>query len=208
MDPIAALLAYTAAAALLTVTPGLDTALILRTSAVEGRGPAVAAGAGICLGLLVWGGAVAVGLGALLAASETAYEALRWAGAAYLVWLGLTLLLRPRRTLDLAAASQPGRSGRRWFWRGLLSNLLNPKIGVFYVSFLPQFVPAEVAAAPWIFGLAVLHVLLTLVWFAALIALTVPLGRALRRPAILGWLDRVTGGLFIAFGAALALSRR
>ena len=91
--------------------------------------------------------------------------------------------------------------------RGFLTNLLNPKVGVFYVTFLPQFVPAGADVATFSFVLAAIHVLLSLVWFAALIAATVPLGRALRRPAVIKWLDRITGGVFVAFAARLALAK-
>lgn len=209
MTVLQALLAFSAAAALLTITPGLDTALILRTAAVEGPRRAALAGAGIIAGCLVWGAAVALGLGALLAASELAFTILKWAGAAYLVWLGLNLVLRPRERFDLGAASDAAAgSGLAWMRRGFLTNLLNPKVGVFYVSFLPQFLPKAAPAGPFIFGLAALHGAMTVVWFAALIAATRPIAGALRRAAVVRWLDRLTGGLFLAFGLRLALERR
>ena len=103
------LLAFTLAASLLTLTPGLDTALILRTAAVEGRAQAWRAALGINAGCLLWGAAVAFGLGALLAVSELAYTLLKYCGAAYLCWLGLNLLLRPRNAI--AAAAGAGGSG-------------------------------------------------------------------------------------------------
>jgi threonine/homoserine/homoserine lactone efflux protein len=89
----------------------------------------------------------------------------------------------------------------------LLTNLLNPKVGVFYITFLPQFIPAAASVALFSFLLATIHVLLSVVWFAVLIAATVPMGRLLRRPRVVKGLDRVTGGVFIAFGAKLALSK-
>jgi threonine/homoserine/homoserine lactone efflux protein len=202
-----ALVAFVAAAAILTVTPGLDTAMVLRSAAAGGPRPAAFAALGIALGCLVWGAAVSLGLAALLAASELAYTILKWTGAAYLAWLGLKLLLWPRERFDVA---EPG-SIRTDLWaslrQGLLTNLLNPKVGVFYVTFLPQFVPAGVGVAAFSFLLAAIHVVLGLLWFAALIAATVPVGRFLRRPRVVKALDRVTGGLFVAFGAKLALSR-
>lgn len=200
-----ALLAYLVAASLLTLTPGLDTALVLRTAAADGRRPAVLTSLGISTGCLAWGLAAAVGLGALLAASQAAYTALKWAGAAYLCWLGANLILKPRARLDLGAPT--GRRGR-WWARGLLTNLLNPKVGAFYVSFLPQFVPAGVPAAPFILLLAAIHVALGLPWSAVLIFATTPLKRWLQRPAVVRWLDRTTGAMFIGFGARLALERR
>src|SRR5688572_6584936 len=99
------ILTFTLAAGLLTVTPGPDTALVLRAAAARRTLGGVAAGAGIAAGCLVWGALVALGLGALLAASETAYAVLKLAGAAYLIWLGVNLILKPRSTIDLAAST-------------------------------------------------------------------------------------------------------
>ena len=207
MSPLAgSLVAFAAAAALLTVTPGLDTALVLRTAAVEGRRRAFAAAIGIGLGCLAWGGLVALGLGALLAASELAYRVLKWAGAAYLLWLGLQLILSKRTGLASADAL-PAGGVTTWLRRGLLTNLLNPKVGVFYVSFLPQFIPAGSSVPAMTVLLAAIHVALGLIWFAALILATAPLGQALKRPKVIRALDRVTGGVFILFAGKLALSR-
>jgi threonine/homoserine/homoserine lactone efflux protein len=208
MTVAGALIAFTAAAGLLTITPGLDTALVLRTAAVEGPRRAALAGLGIVLGCLAWGGAVALGLGALLTASRLAFDVLKWAGAAYLVWLGLKLILRPRQSFELAAAAPKPASGGAWLRRGLLTNLLNPKVGVFYVSFLPQFLPAGVPAAPFIFLLAAIHAALGIAWFAGLIGATRPIAGALQKAAVVRWLDRLTGGVFLGFGVRLALERR
>ena len=198
--------AFVLAASLLAITPGLDTAMVLRTSTLEGPRRAVSAMVGIVAGCLVWGGAVALGLGALLAASEAAYTALRWAGAAYLIWLGIGLIRNPRQALDTGEpAAEPRR--QNWFARGLLTNLLNPKIGIFYVSFLPQFVPEGAPVAGAIFLLAVIHAGLTGIWFGCLIVASTPLRRVLARPTAVRTLDRLTGGVFIAAGAKLALSR-
>ena len=200
-----ALIAFVAAATLLTITPGLDTAMVLRTAAVEGPRTAALAALGIILGCLAWGAAVALGLGVLLAASSFAYTVLKWAGAVYLAWLGIRLISRPRSQFDLGAASvQRGN----WLARGFLNNLLNPKIGVFYVSFLPQFVPAQVAAGPFIFLLATIHGVLGAIWFAALIGAAAPLKRWLARQAVVRWIDRLTGVVFVGFGLRLALDRR
>ncbi len=90
---------------------------------------------------------------------------------------------------------------------GFFTNVTNPKIGVFYVTFLPQFIPQGANVAAYSFLLATVHVLIGLAWFAALIAATVPIGRMLRRPSVVRTLDRITGGVFIAFGLKLAISR-
>ncbi len=204
----AALLAFTATAALLTVTPGLDTALVLRTAAAEGPRRAMLAAVGIALGCLGWGLLVGAGLGALLAASQLAYEVLRWAGALYLFYLGLRLIRSPRQAIELGEAQASGAARPNWLLRGFLTNMLNPKVGVFYVSFLPQFIPAGASVLGWSVLLASIHNLLGLVWFGALVMATRPLLGALRKPGVMTWLDRLTGGLFIAFGLKLALDAR
>jgi threonine/homoserine/homoserine lactone efflux protein len=203
-----ALLAFTAAAALVTITPGLDTALVLRTAAAEGPRRAMLAALGICLGCLCWGIAAGVGLGALLAASQVGYDLLRWAGALYLLYLGVKLIRAPRRALQPGGeAITPGASPS-WLLRGLLTNLLNPKVGVFYISFLPQFVPTGSSVLGWSVLLTTIHNALGLAWFAALVAATRPIAAALRRPAVVASLDRLTGALFVGFAMKLALDAR
>ena len=209
MTPLASsLIAFTIAAALLTVTPGLDTALVLRTAAAEGARRALAAALGICLGCLVWGLVVALGLGILLEASEIAYTILRWAGALYLLWLGIKLIRSKRVDFGSGgAASASAASAQAWFGRGLLTNILNPKVGIFYVSFLPQFIPVGSNVPALTIVLAAIHSALGLIWFVLLILATRPIAVVLRRPRVIRTLDRVTGGIFLLFGARLALSR-
>ncbi len=203
-DP-ALFLAFIAAATLLTITPGVDTAMVLRSAATDGPRSALFAGIGISIGCLIWAGAVSLGLGALLQASELAYTILKWAGAAYLAWIGLKMLLKPRTTwADQETTSAKGFAAMR---AGFFTNITNPKIGVFYVTFLPQFIPHGANVALYSFFLALVHIAISVVWFGALTAATVPLGRALRRPNVIKTLDRVTGCLFIAFGLRLATSR-
>ena len=204
MTPLASsIAAFAAAAALLTVTPGLDTALVLRTAAVEGPRRALTAALGICLGCLAWGAVVALGLGMLLQASRMAYTILKWAGALYLLWLGVQLLLSKREHFDGRV-----RAGRdNWLARGFLTNALNPKVGIFYVSFLPQFVPAGADVPAVTLLLASIHAALGLAWFAILVAATRPLARALERPRVIRSLDRAAGTVFLLFAARLALSR-
>src|SRR5450755_4108751 len=205
-----ALIAFTAAAGLLTITPGLDTALVLRTAASEGARPATLAAVGIVTACFGWAIMVALGLGALLAASQLAYTALRAIGACYLLVTGIRMLLRPRHGF-LETGPDPRAGGlvaHAAFARGALTNLLNPKVGIFYVSFLPQFVPSGVSVGPFILLLGAIHALLGVLWFASLILATQPIAGWLRRPTIVAGLDRLTGGLFIAFGLGLALRTR
>ncbi|MBH3434582.1 LysE family translocator [Pseudomonas citronellolis] len=200
------LLAFTFAATLLALIPGLDTALVLRTAAGEGKREGLRAALGINAGCLLWGAAVAFGLGALIAVSELAFNALKYCGAAYLAWLGLNLLLRPRHSL--APVETRGRAETNWFLKGMLGNLLNPKVGVFYVSFLPQFIPQGQPLVAWTFGLVGIHVAIGLLWSLALIGATRPLAGVLRREKVIRWMDRTTGMVFLLFAARLALSRR
>ena len=208
MSVLAALVAFSVAATLLTITPGLDTALILRTAAVEGPRRAALAGLGIISGCMVWGGAAAFGVAALLEASTLAFDILKCTGAAYLVWLGAGMILMPRTRFDVPDGAGPQGSDFAWMRRGFLTNLLNPKVGIFYISFLPQFLPPGASAAPFSFLLAAMHGAITVVWFALLIAATRPLAGALQRTTVVRWLDRITGGVFVAFGAKLALESR
>jgi threonine/homoserine/homoserine lactone efflux protein len=200
------LLAYTVTAALLTISPGLDTALILRTAANGGPRRALQSGLGVVSGCFGWAVIVAAGLGALLETSQLAYGVLRWVGAAYLLYVGFKMLRRPRTAF--IDAKVPRSGGRGAFVRGALTNLLNPKVGIFYVSFLPQFIPNGVSVVPFTLLLGAIHALLGLFWFSALIAATRPLTQWLRQPRVVRWLDRATGGVFLLFGARLAAESR
>ncbi|NDC59346.1 MAG: LysE family translocator [Alphaproteobacteria bacterium] len=203
MTDLPLLAAFVGAAALLTITPGVDTALVLRTAVAGGARAAWFAALGIGVGCLAWAGLVSLGVAALMKAAPLAFEALKWAGAAYLAFLGLSALFRPRSEFSLGETDQHGSA----FRRGLLTNILNPKVGVFYISFLPQFIPAGADVAMTSFALAGVHVGLSVLWFGALIAATAPLGRVLQRPGTVRALDRLTGVVFLGFGVKLALSR-
>lgn len=158
------------------------------------------------------------GLGAFLAASEAGYTALRWAGAVYLIYLGARLILNARagfseiepadaNTQHSATQHGTAHSSANWFLRGFLTNMLNPKVGAFYVAFLPQFIPASIQPGADLVTFSVLlagiHAVEGIAWFALLISATQPLMSLLRRPTVLRTLDRVTGGVLIAFGLKL-----
>ncbi|MGC1105748.1 MAG: LysE family translocator [Candidatus Acidiferrales bacterium] len=210
-----ALFAFSIAAALLTITPGLDTALVLRTAAVEGSRRATFAAVGICCGLFGWALAVSIGLGALLAVSRVAYNALRIAGACYLIYLGAKIFFRKSATLidapaegiEQSKAPNSNASAPRWFARGFLTNILNPKVGVFYVTFLPQFIPAGVGVTSFSLLLASIHVAEGILWFILLISATNVFSKWLRHPRAAKMIDRVTGTVLVGFGVALALEK-
>lgn len=197
---------------LLTMTPGMDTALILRTAAVGESRRAWGVVMGIQSGTLTWGVLTSAGVTALLTASHLAYEVLRWVGACYLIWIGLSMLWaarrhgsgRPAQPIGEAAAS--GNAFYSGWRRGALTNLLNPKMGAFYVALLPQFIPT--GAAPFAFGvlLACVHVLFGTAWSAVLVGLARRLRAVLQHPVARRVLDRVTGTVITGFGLRLATS--
>lgn len=202
------MLAFAAFAAVVTVTPGLDTLLVLRTAAVAGRPAALVAGAGIGLGCLCWALASALGITAVLAASRLAYDVLRWAGAAYLCWLGARLLWRTRHADGESTMEPAGSPSSRWdaFRTGLTTNLLNPKVGVFYLSVLPQFLPHGVSPMAASTALGAVHVAEGLLWFAVIAAVVHRAGRLFARPSVRRRLDQVTGLVFVGLGLRLALT--
>jgi threonine/homoserine/homoserine lactone efflux protein len=208
-----ALLSFTLAAGLLTITPGLDTALVLRTAAVEGGKQALLAGVGICFGCLLWGAAASFGLGALLAVSGFAYNVLRIVGAIYLSYLGIKLFIRAFARTSLNNTAEPvlqkhkGGDGSLWLRRGLLTNLLNPKVGVFYLSFLPQFIPAGVQVWSFSILLALLHATEGLLWFLLLTNATELLSSWLRQRSVIKALDSAMAAMFVAFGLKLAFDK-
>ena len=208
-----ALLSFTLAAGLLTITPGLDTALVLRTAAVEGRKQALFAGVGICFGCLLWGAAASFGLSALLAVSSFAYNVLRIVGVVYLSYLGIKLFIRAYTFTSSNQAAGPvwkddqSTGNCLWFWRGLLTNFLNPKVGVFYLSFLPQFIPPGVQVWSFSMLLALIHATEGVFWFLLLTSATELLSGWLRQRRVVVALDSAMGAIFIAFGLKLACDK-
>ena len=198
---------YLLACLLLVVTPGPDMAFVLGQTLAGGARRGWAATAGVYTGVGVHIGLAAAGVAALVAANPALFTALRVAGAAYLVWLGVQAIRAAIRGggADHEAGAAPSLAAA--FRQGFVTNLLNPKVGVFYVTFLPQFVPQGANVAAFTFFLVGVHVALTIVWFAGLILATAPLGRFLRRPAVVRTMDRVVGVVFIGFGLKLAASR-
>jgi threonine/homoserine/homoserine lactone efflux protein len=193
--------------ALLTITPGVDTALVLRSAAVAGRARAWGAIAGIGCGTLSWGALTAVGVSALLAASQVAYTIVRLAGAAYLVYLGGKLLISAVRGHVGTAVVTSGVAdtfGAGWR-QGLFTNLLNPKVGAFYLAILPQFIPAEAPHLTWGLALAAVHVAEGVVWLGMVLMLAHSLRTWLERPRVVRGIDAVVGTVIAGFGLKLAL---
>ena len=198
------ILAFTAVAALLTVTPGVDMALVTRTALERGPRAARRTAAGICSGLLVWAALSAVGVAALLAASAEVYTLLRVAGAAYLVFLGVQGL---RRAAGPDRMDLPPRGGAP-YRQGLATNLLNPKIAVFYTTFLPQFVRAGDPVLLTSLLLASIHAVLSLGWLSGYGSVVARAGDVLRRGRARRALDAASGLVLVGLGVRLALERR
>ncbi|HET7724582.1 MAG TPA: LysE family translocator [Propionibacteriaceae bacterium] len=193
--------------ALLTITPGVDTALVLRSAAVAGRARAWGAVLGIGCGVLAWGALTAVGVSALLAASQVAYTVVRLVGAAYLVYLGLRLVWSAFRghvgevTVSTGVTDTFGAGWRQ----GLLTNLLNPKVGAFYLAILPQFIPTEAPHLTWGLSLAAVHVAEGTLWLGTVLLLARSLRAWLERPRVVRGIDAVVGTVIAGFGLRLAL---
>ena len=199
---MAELAAFLAVAAVVICTPGQDTALTIRNALAGGRRSGLATALGVALGQAVWTAAAAVGLVAVLRASQPAFTALRLVGAAYLVFLGLQSLLaaaRRRRAPHAELRSTPGGALRQ----GLLSNLANPKMAVFFTSLLPQFGTAFAA----LLGFGLLFALLTGIWLSGYALAAARARRLLRRERVRRAIDAVTGAALVALGLRVAVQR-
>jgi threonine/homoserine/homoserine lactone efflux protein len=196
-------------AALLTITPGADMAMVSRSVLIGGRSEAFATTLGILAGCLVWAIVSAAGVAAVLAASRTAYDALRLVGAAYLVWLGLQSLLAARRGdyRDTGEERPPARRSSA-FRQGLLTNLFNPKIAIFYSTFLPQFIGPGDPALLLSMLLAGVHIAFGLVWLTGYAWLLDRAVTAFKSSRVRRALDAVTGAVLVTLGLRLAAERR
>ena len=204
------MLSFITASLILIMIPGPDQALITRNALAGGRTGGLLTMAGGALGLTVHGSFAALGISALLAASATAFTVLKIAGAAYLIYLGITTLLAARRTGQETQpeprATVPVRR-LRWLRQGFTSNALNPKIALFFVTFFPQFLPDHRACVGQAFLLCSVFALLYLAWFGIYVSLVDRIGTALRRPKTKARIERVTAFLLIGFAVRLGVTQ-
>ena len=203
--------AFVALAVFVIVTPGPDTALTVRNTISGGRRAGVATAAGVSSGLAVWTLATAAGLSALLVASEPAFMALKYAGAAYLVFLGLQTLIgafaaRTHDATPLFTRSPLTRAGA--LRQGLINDRANPKIAVFFSSLLPQFAPAHGPAFPTLLALGLLFCAMTFAWLCLYATAIDRLSALLSRTVVRRAIDAVMGTVLMALGGRLALERR
>jgi threonine/homoserine/homoserine lactone efflux protein len=201
---LVAIATFSFAAVLIILLPGPDTLVTVRNIVRGGRARGLATSCGILVGLTIWITAAALGLAALLRASEVGYTVLRILGAGYLVWLGAQSLRSIRRPVAEQVTARRGLLGNG-FVAGLTTNLLNPKVGVFFVTFLPGFVPAgyPVGATSLLFGAVFLA--LSIAYYVALIALASRVTAWMAAPRIRRRMDAVTGTVLVAFGVRLAV---
>jgi RhtB (resistance to homoserine/threonine) family protein len=208
----APVLTFTLVAAVLTITPGADTLLVVRNVLRGGRHDGLVTTLGICCGLFVHAVLSALGVSIVLTHSAAAFHAVKLAGAGYLIWLGLqslrTALHRPRAASGPVTFVGAPVAGRRCFAEGCLSNLLNPKVAVFYLAFLPQFIGPEDAALARSLLLASIHFVEGILWLAMLAVMVDRARRLLFSTLARRVLDSVCGLVLIGFGARLALERR
>ena len=208
------MLSFTAIVLLLTITPGADTMLVMRSVVARGQRAGLLTTIGICCGLFVHASLSAVGLSVILVRSAAAFEFVKLVGAAYLIFLGVQSLWRVMHHQSRVADDAPlerghgtARTKRRPFLEGLLTNVLNPKVAVFYLAFLPQFIrPGDPVLLKSVF-LASIHFLLGLLWLSIVTLVLGRLRAVLTRPHIQQRLEAITGVILIAFGVRLALER-
>ena len=198
-----ALAPFVGAAILIALTPGADTALVVRNALVAGAAPARRTALGTSSGLLVWGAASACGVAAVLNASAEVFTAVKLAGAVYLFWLGLQAI----RHAGAHEASGHACSGSP-FRQGLLCNLLNPKAGIFFTALLPQFVSPDDPALLVSLLMTAIAAAASLAWLSLYATVVPRAGDVLRRRPVRRAIDRATGVVLIGLGVRLALTRR
>jgi threonine/homoserine/homoserine lactone efflux protein len=205
----AGLVAFVGVAVVVVVTPGPDTALTLRNALVGGRRAGVLTAVGVVGGQAIWTLATSAGIAALLVASRPAFTALRYAGAAYLIYLGLRSLLAAARGGRVPPPDRGTEPPPRVaaFRQGVISNLANPKSAVFFTSLLPQFVPAGGTSFLALLALGLVYCSITLAWLSAYAVAVARVGVVLRRPIVRRAVEAVTGVVLTALGLRPATER-
>jgi threonine/homoserine/homoserine lactone efflux protein len=200
---------FIGAGLLLNVTPGPDTALVIGQSLLHGRRGGMLAALGVGAGCFVHIGAAAIGLSAVIMTSAVAFLVIKWIGVCYLCYVGARMLFS-REHAAIQDVARQSRSSLAIFWLGFLTNVLNPKVALFFLAFLPQFIDVEAPNKAAAFALLGVIVSATgTLWLLVVAFITSMTGARLRADArIKRWLERTLGAMFLALGAKLALSSR
>lgn len=200
-------LAFTAIAAVLALTPGADTMLVIKNTIRGGQSAGLITTLGILSGTLLHALISAVGLSVILAQSAFLFHLIQTAGAVYLIWLG-GKVLRSIRTQALSVIISPGKAQQDSYWEGLITNVLNPKVAIFYIAFLPQFISAGDPVLAKSVLLACIHNALSLLWLGGL-AMAISSGRRwIEQPPVQVWLSGISGVILIGLGVRLMLGNR
>ena len=210
---IASFLAFLGVSTIVIVTPGPDTAVTVRNTLLGGRLAGIFTALGISSGQAIWALATSFGLVALLVASEFLFQAVKYAGAAYLVYLGLHALVGAWRGTGHGGDAMTGAGGARLragkaYVQGLISDLGNPKMAVFFASLLPQFAAPGEGMFAVLMALGLVFSGMTFVWLAVYAFVIAKAGDYLRRPNVRRWIEGVTGTVLVALGARLAAEQR
>lgn len=202
----ATLLTFTLTSALLALVPGPDNLFVLTQSALQGRRAGILITLGLCTGLIVHTTAVALGLAALFAASQIAYTVVTLLGAAYLLYLAWQAYKASRVSGEPTQGN--GLSGRHYYVRGIIMNLSNPKVVIFFLAFLPQFIDPEAGKVSLqLFALGLIFIATTILVFGTIALLSSSLSALLREnPAIRRWMERITCVLFTGLALRLLLT--
>lgn len=208
------LIAFTGIAFVLTITPGVDTMLVLRSVFARGQKSGLMTSFGICCGVFIHATLSAIGISVILVQSAAAFEIVKLIGAAYLVLLGIQSLrnvILHRSCATAADTANPAQkrnpNKRRAYLEGLLTNLLNPKVAVFYLAFLPQFISPGDPVLLKSLLLAGIHFVLAMLWFSFIIFMIGKIKLLLTSPLIQQKMEAITGVILIAFGVRLAFER-
>lgn len=200
--------AFLIAITILTLTPGLDTAVVIRNTSRSGLKDGCVTSFGICAGLFVHATFSAIGISAILLQSAEAFQIMKWVGAAYLIYLGINGIrstLKGEGSLSVASVERDSFQLTRSLREGFLSNVLNPKTAVFYLAFLPQFIDPQYSPVLQSMLMAAIHFVIAMIWQCGLAGAINFAKRLLRNGSLMRWMEGVTGSVLIALGVKLLL---
>ncbi|PWI34210.1 threonine transporter RhtB [Vibrio albus] len=200
--------AFLIAITILTLTPGIDTALVIKNTTRSGVKDGCVTSFGICSGLFIHATFSAVGISAILLQSAQLFMAVKWVGALYLIWLGISSMkstFKGGNGLDVDSVSSRTFSARRAVREGFLSNVLNPKTAVFYLAFLPQFINPDYSPFLQSLTMAGIHFMIAMVWQCGVSMAVTSAQKLVKNSAMLTWMEGITGSVLIALGIKLMI---